>query len=234
MNSKDNINSNKLNSVICSKCKCTRQARDTIKCLQCKKIFDFNCIGLSEKLYRLMQPEKRKALKCNKCSSNEKVLKTTPRPHNDDKNVTQRKKAVVPSKQAVPTTPRVESPTDKSFSVMDACNVDCDEELDELEESEDTQLDIFSKSEDFSIIKICEIHEMKSEIKELQTSLLSTQNELENTIIENNRYRREINKLEKEIEVLKGICLLYQKKISIIHLLRQKLQRIAACHILLQ
>lgn len=156
-----------------------------------------------------MQPEKRKALKCNKCSSSEKDLKTTPRLHNDDKNVTQRRKTAVISKHTAPTTSKTESPVDKSSPVQDTCHVDYEvefQELDELEESEDTQLDMFSKSEDFSNIKICEMQEMKAEIKELNTNLLSTQNELENTIIENNQYKREIQKLKKEIDVLKGIC----------------------------
>ncbi|CAG4973804.1 unnamed protein product [Parnassius apollo] len=65
---------------------------------------------------------------------------------------------------------------------------------------------MLSKSEDYSTIKICEMQEMKEEIKELKINLSSTQNELENTIIENNEYKREINKLKKEIEVLKNIC----------------------------
>ncbi|CAG5014914.1 unnamed protein product [Parnassius apollo] len=65
---------------------------------------------------------------------------------------------------------------------------------------------MLSKSEDYSTIKMCEMQEMKEEIKELKINLLSTQNELENTIIENNEYKREINKLKKEIEVLKKIC----------------------------
>ncbi|CAG5039765.1 unnamed protein product [Parnassius apollo] len=78
-----------------------------------------------------------------------------------------------------------------------------EEECDELEES---SFEMLSKSKDYSTIKICEMQEMKEEIKELKINLSSTQNELENTIIENNEYKREINKLKKEIEVLKNIC----------------------------
>lgn len=207
------LNSSRLLSVKCYKCKSTRQARDTIKCLKCKKIFDFHCIGLTEKLYRLMQPEKRKMWKCNQCSSNQKEFKPTSSSHKEDKNVTLRKKTAGIAKQTEPTTPRAESPADTVSPVLDTQKINSEEEyeeLDEFDESNYTKLDMLSKSEDFSYIKICEMQEMKTEIKELKVNLLSTQNELENILIENNQYKREINKLKKEIGVLKGsVNLLY-------------------------
>lgn len=50
------------------------------------------------------------------------------------------------------------------------------------------------------------IEEMKAEIEALKSSLGATQEELENTIIEKNEMERRINKLTKDIQVLKNIC----------------------------
>ncbi|CAK1581939.1 unnamed protein product [Parnassius mnemosyne] len=196
----NDMKTSRYQSVICEKCKCNREARDTILCSQCKKRFDFHCIGLSEKLYRLMQAEKKSAWKCKICLKNQKELKST-RSHTEDKNITIRKRTVSAVKQTG--SPKSELVVDISSPLLDSCGINKEEEFEELEES---SLEMLSKSEDYSTIKICEMQEMKEEIKELKISLSSTQNELENTIIENNEYKREINKLKKEIEVLKNIC----------------------------
>ncbi|KAI8432084.1 hypothetical protein MSG28_004592 [Choristoneura fumiferana] len=50
------------------------------------------------------------------------------------------------------------------------------------------------------------VDEMNETIKRLTSELNSTQNELENTILENNELHREIHKLNKEINILKTLC----------------------------
>ncbi|CAG5037811.1 unnamed protein product [Parnassius apollo] len=147
-----------------------------------------------------MRAEKKAAWKCKICLKNQKELKST-RSHTEYKKITLRKKTVSAAKQTA--SPKSESVVVISSPLLDSCGIDTEEECDELEES---SLEMLSKSEDYSTIKICEMQEMKEEIKELKINLSSTQNELENTIIENNEYNREINKLKKEIEVLKNIC----------------------------
>ncbi|CAG4990295.1 unnamed protein product [Parnassius apollo] len=107
-----------------------------------------------------------------------KELKST-RSHTEYKNITLRKKTVSAAKQTA--SPKSESVVDISSPLLDSCGIYTEEECDELEES---SLEMLSKSEDYSTNKICEMQEMKEEIKELKINLSSTQNELENTIIE--------------------------------------------------
>lgn len=50
-------------------------------------------------------------------------------------------------------------------------------------------------------------YEMREELNRLRVNILSTQNELENSILENNILKRTITKLSKELELLKSVCL---------------------------
>ncbi|CAG9790267.1 unnamed protein product [Diatraea saccharalis] len=192
--------------VVCEKCKNRKDVKDTILCSRCKRNYDFDCMGLSEKLYRLMEPKKRLTWKCTSCSMiNNKhkgpIPNKLPMQKETDKNITLRKKtATKPTVSPSPITKSMVTSSAQSSPLFGSCSIDDEETY------EDTSTETMSKSVDYSAIKICDIQDMKDEIYELKTNLLSTQTELENTIIENNEFKREINKLNKEIETLKNIC----------------------------
>lgn len=64
-----------------------------------------------------------------------------------------------------------------------------------------------TKSLDLSTHIPSNIHdELKGEIEQLKINLLSTQNELENTILENNELKRDIARLNQEVQFLKKFC----------------------------
>lgn len=66
---------------------------------------------------------------------------------------------------------------------------------------------ILTKSLDLSTNRYSAcIDEMKVEIGNLKSSLLCTQNELENIILENVDLKKQISQLNKDIDVLKQIC----------------------------
>lgn len=50
------------------------------------------------------------------------------------------------------------------------------------------------------------INELKSKINKLKTDVQSCEHELENTILENNELRRQVDKLSNELSILKDIC----------------------------
>lgn len=188
-------------TAVCNKCKLNRDERDTVLCSQCFKRFDFDCIGLSEKLYRLMIPEKRAKWKCKWCTQQNSKLKSTISSgtinRTDDlSNITQRKKNNRPV-QNTPHTPNLALSTSRMNTFLDITNEISDD---------DSLTERLSKSEDFSGLDMYKIEELKEEVSELKTSLMSTQCELENTIIENNDLKRQITKHSNEIKVLKNFC----------------------------
>lgn len=63
-----------------------------------------------------------------------------------------------------------------------------------------------SKSLDDSINHSMLLQEMKETISQLTIDLSTTQNELENTILENNDLHRQVNKLNIEIKLLQTLC----------------------------
>lgn len=148
-----------------------------------------------------MEPRKKAAWKCSICLERQKL---TSRVYTEDRrNITLRRKIISTATLSASSSSKPELPAYQNVSTtLDSYNA-TDEEFDE---SDHTDLDAHSRSEDYSTIKMCEIQDMKEEIKSLKTNLLCTQNELENSIIENNEQKTEINKLKKEIEILKGIC----------------------------
>lgn len=55
-------------SATCKKCRKEVKYKDTIICAKCNHRYEFDCAGVSEKLYRLMKPEAKKNWKCNICA----------------------------------------------------------------------------------------------------------------------------------------------------------------------
>lgn len=194
--SKESIKSGN-QTVTCSKCKSKKKVRDTTKCTQCKKVYDFDCAGYSERLYRLMTSENRAAWKCTSCIlKNKQKNKLLPTSSKYETNITIRKKPTKKQLTHSPIPQTLES-NSQTFAPLD---------LSDDQTNEDSLEDRFSKSMDYSTINTCDVLEVKEENTELKNCLISTQNELENTIIENNELKRQIDKQSKEIELLKSIC----------------------------
>lgn len=198
---RNNDKSSHKTPVTCSECKLKRQKNETVSCSQCKKTYDFDCFGLSEKLYRLMLPEKRTKVKCKMCTRTSKQIKpitmavASTSNNSEVSNVTIRKHA--PTTMKEPTIA-----TNNMPHVNDSLDT-CDEESFDISNS---QSERFSKSVDYTSMNTCDIEDFKEQISDLTASLMTTQNELENTIIENNDLKRQIDKLNNEIKLLMSIC----------------------------
>ncbi|CAG4964850.1 unnamed protein product [Parnassius apollo] len=85
------------------------------------------------------------------------------------------------------------------------------------EDSQATLSQILSRSFDFTITDSITVQEMNDTINNLRSEIASTQNELDNTIIENNDLRRQITKLTQENNLLKTLCQSPIKDIQIKH-----------------
>lgn len=81
------------------------------------------------------------------------------------------------------------------------------EKIDSFSSRSSDSIDLMGKSLDLSShLLSSHVEDMKSEIGYLKSTLQSTQNELENVIIENNDLKRQLSQLAQEVSVLKKIC----------------------------
>ncbi|CAK1581273.1 unnamed protein product [Parnassius mnemosyne] len=192
--------------VTCYKCKNLVDIKKTAICSLCKNRYDLDCDGYPEKTYRLMDQERKKKWRCKTCIKNKKDV------NSDITNITVRKKQNLPG---------------QCTSLEESCNTEklqCIESLQVSEKDTSYTLDShvltdynisdvsfstpskLSKSVDGTMSETTSISEMKSTISQLTCNLRSTQNELENIILENNDLHRQINKLTSEIKILKSLC----------------------------
>lgn len=203
--SKKEDKSSRKTPVICSRCKLKREKKDTIVCSQCNKIYDFHCIGLSEKLYRLMLPEKKAKLKCRRCTQTSPLMKAmkaaTTSNNKEVSNITLRRQIPSTSKE-----PILETSVTQLRSQDTLMSNSLDLLSDDEESPNKSSTERLSKSVDYTSKDICDIEDLKEQIADLTTSLMTTQNEMENTIIENNDLKRQIDKLNKEVKILMTIC----------------------------
>lgn len=146
-----------------------------------------------------MTTEKKTAWKCKNCLHETNISKTPDTIKNGESYITHRKIPPILNnkKSPIPTTSGLnsqDSPTCDSFILSN------DETLYE------TSIDRLSESADYTSVDILyDIEDYKEQIENLKSNLISTQNELENTIVENNDLRRQIYKMSKEIEFLKSV-----------------------------
>lgn len=76
--------------VTCSKCKRKVDPKNTMICSLCRKSFEFDCVGYSERLYRLKDAAAKKKWKCIECCQKSKGTST---PYSALSHVTTRKTA---------------------------------------------------------------------------------------------------------------------------------------------
>lgn len=262
----DFSSSRKVETVVCYKCKTTTDKRDTIPCSICKRRFEFNCVSISEKLYRIMDKDKKQSWKCPICV---RKPKKTPNFSFVKSNITTRKKAaknkskntnislnaeIQPCKSISPpqpkspisetdinddshivshassfddsclagthntkispnaeiqsckniSPPQPESPTSET-DIDDDSHILTQEHASSFDDSCIAATDRLSKSVEHTF-DTCSEYELRDEINQLKVKLMSTESELENTILENNTLKRTITKLNKEIHLLKNLC----------------------------
>lgn len=191
--------------VTCHRCKNQVEHRSTLLCTICKNHYEFDCAGYPEKVYRLKNSEERKKFRweCKTCTNKVKQQKT---PRFVISNVTKRKKRSSPkssiatiSNAPEETTPWA-TPKSTTSSICDSHILTIDHTSDEGAFTDKT----LSRSMDYTEIDYINAQEFKDTIELLQTQLSSSQNELENIILENNELRTRNDKLLKDNATLKG------------------------------
>lgn len=207
--SKNNNSKRKSSSLVqCKKCKKQVEAKGTVTCSACNNKYEFDCIGLSEKLYRLMGTESKKNWKCKLCASKPRINKDK----DFNSNVTVRKKPTSSKTSSGNSNCEYQNMTPTNIisqnNVIDSYS--CDSQI--LTQNSDESSIILSSSERLSRSADCltgfsdNMDDLQEKNDRLTSELLSTQSELENTLIENSELKRKICKLTNEITALKGLC----------------------------
>lgn len=208
--------------ITCFKCKTVVDIKSAISCTVCKHYYEFDCAGVSEKLYGLKNMESKRKWKCKLCIDKYEKNKVSPA----DTNVTIRKKPLSlenknqlkATKKEIPgsyynieNSPTVISNTSPCSTqkplVAGSPSSDSDDTCDESSSSQNLlSMNLLSKSADTSINQSNTIREMKETISQLTTALDSTQNELDTAILENNELQRQIKRLNLEKTTLQSLC----------------------------
>lgn len=210
-------------TVKCHKCGAMSNTKETILCTQCKNSYEFDCIGLSEKLYQIMYKDKKQNWKCQTCRKQNKVNI----PNNEQSNITQRKKVprsnvsvvgVSTDKSETPKnvfkSPRISSSPLSKYTPEEYYDSHI---LTQQETSDDPYFaqERLSRSHEHAIHNDTnKEYELREEIELLKTRLLSTETELENQILDNNYLNKNISKLNKELHLLKSLCGNFPRNIS--------------------
>lgn len=180
--------------VNCSKCNRVADQRDTVQCSTCKCRYDFDCVGLSQKLYNIMEVEKKRKWRCPQCIKKTKEVK----PNTEFSATT----AHTTADECLPSTSK-RCPARKQD--IELLMMETPSDVDNTSDEFDLSLTSVSKS--MTMEKESEeIKDLKERIETLTTELCSTQQEMENTIIENGQLKQQVMKLSDEIKILKNIC----------------------------
>ncbi|CAK1581394.1 unnamed protein product [Parnassius mnemosyne] len=189
--------------VTCEICKQKIESKKALLCSRCKKYFEFDCTGYSEKLYLLKDIDSRKKWMCKICKENSKPSNTEP------SFVTTRKKPFTPeiakknspvvTQTPIQSTPKNTSCHSEDSHVLTLQNIS-------LDNSPSMSDQLLSRSMYCTVTDAIDVQELKETINGLQLELASTQEELENYILENNALRDQNSKLLKENNVLKTLC----------------------------
>ncbi|KAH9641068.1 hypothetical protein HF086_006348 [Spodoptera exigua] len=181
------------------------------------KRFEPDCVGYPAQTYRLKSPESKNKWRCTSCitktgSSEEnynaanvtirkkKYLPTTMTPESkESRSVSDRDLAMLPYSTPSKTVHDTPWSTPKS-SVSDQPEYQISAHL---HTSFSLNEQTLSRSMDHAALDAINIQEMEESMEQLQSELISTQNKLELTILENNDLRTHVKKLTKENSTLK-------------------------------
>lgn len=196
-------------SAVCFKCGENCTIKDTIACIKCKNRYEFDCIGLSEKLYRLMSNDRKQNWKCSNCKPNLKSKTCV-----EQSNITLRKKSSLVKKyppnklEIMPETPKniphqFSSPVSDS-EINNGSHIITQEEI--SDESYNTPERLSRSIELTQVNNTITEYELREENELLKLNLLSAESELESKILENNELNNCVNRLNKELDLLKNLC----------------------------
>lgn len=232
MATRENTKNRALKMLTCYTCKNTVEERNTLLCMNCDNRFEFDCAGYSEKLYRLLDHKARKKWKCKNCLQLKKCSETS---KIERSNITVRKKQspkIGSIKPVHPSTPKIiEEITTPNLTLISGTSQNNEDipatfqtscisdAMDSHILTANTSLDDsylspkLSKSLDYTLNNGTTLRDMKNTISQLKANLESitkalesTQEELENKILENNDQRRQLCKCTEEINFLKNLC----------------------------
>lgn len=205
-------------TVICFKCKEVIKKNESILCFKCKNHYHFDCAGCSEKLYNLMDPKKKQNWTCLICSQKQNKKKPV---KTDDNNVTLRKKQLhsLP-KQNDTESSQIECQQQTTLTSGTISTPSCyhkqitlirsqsSENVTHAEEDINATFKSFENklSQSFELTNDLDIvTDLKLQLSQLQLKLQSADQEIENTILENNDLTRQLEKATREICMLKNI-----------------------------
>ncbi|CAH1639428.1 unnamed protein product [Spodoptera littoralis] len=188
--------------VVCHKCKKHVNIKTTALCSVCNHRYEPDCVGYPEQTYRMMDQEAKKKWKCVTCIKNKKSISS------DLTNITLRNK----KKQVGNTQPPTQSIIIKKHQPVDASQIHDSHVLTDYNSSSEPDytppkmsksLDGTSSDLNLDLISLLE---MKDTISQLTGELVSTQSELDKTLLENNDLQKQVNKLTAENNMLKSLC----------------------------
>lgn len=188
--------------VVCYKCKKFVDIKKTALCSVCNNRFEPDCDGYPEHTYRLMNKESKNKWRCKACIRKKNVNST------ESSNITLRKKPMYPTstgrtRMQNPTNTKQSSP-DQDSHILTDCDTSCEI---------DTTPNIHSRGADGTTY-MSSISDMQDTIAQLTMKLECSENELENTLLENNDLKKQVAKLSQEINVLKSLCHSSTSKVS--------------------
>lgn len=183
-------------SLSCSKCQSIIADRQYLSCADCKNIFDLYCANKSEKLYYLMDLERKASWKCSDCIHGHHSSKN-PHPStrdqdayvSDQENVTFRRKH------------RANVTTENSFD-----SLSLDEDADDPTIILEGKCNLNRSCPTIRADNIYRMEELQKKILELSERLVIAENEITNLLTENCCLRKQISSYDARVNQLKDIC----------------------------
>lgn len=224
----------------CHKCKKSTEAGLSVMCSGCKKYYDFDCMGISEKLFRLKDAESKKKIKCKICIQKTKKGQTTS--SSGINYVTTRKKYSSPKLSSTPnllqdttkaaedvfSTPPTTMSTLNTSQSTPASVTDCDMTQESVDSSTPTNntFNMLSEDEEHDYQLLNTNLTLRRSCPDLNGSTLDNTEDLKHTI---SKLQRDLASAHNEVETLltersklqKQITA-YQKKVKQLTLLCKK------------
>lgn len=205
---------------LCKTCNLCTGRRDSLLCSKCTQKYHFDCAGVSEKLYLLMDATKRKKWKCKNClhkinnpKSPQRQSTSTPIPSVDIADLS-------PHKSPNPKTDETNSifgnkteiniPTSNSFASLSSDDDDDDKVIDEI----GTICQNLNRScPDVKLLNHSEtIAQLQQKIVELQITVHNRGKLIDHLVLENGELGKKLKEHELKIDSLTRICKSTSKK----------------------
>lgn len=219
---------------VCAQCNRKIAEKHFLTCAQCKQSYDLSCTN-NEKLYNLMDKERRASWNCMKCKQRKLNQKRTSTPIILKKNVgvastSRQTEGTNVAKSAkgeteiskinlvpAPLESRLHTPsnyvTQRNKNKINIATENSFESLPSDEESDDDCSRTLNRSCPDTAYGLKEkLNAQRFEISKLENKLQTAENEIENLIVENFSLKKQILAYERKTEVLSQICKTTKKK----------------------